>query len=288
MSVNNRKWTTFTAAISLACLCVFLPACSDSTKQDAPAGMSSQEESGSSEKAGSQEQPDNSKEAGSQGEAGSSASADGAEEKSESLLSKAQNLLGAGGKSEKTTNGSELLQDKVLQLGETEPLCFPTTDDPERIGIECTVNSAKLYNTPEEAGLEEAELLTDEDLLYDIETRMPALPVDTSKLSFLLCDVSIKNINLDLGELNITELQVAGLMPDGKELRSTGLPAYFSEAADEKDGPKYYHLDIPAGQSADVKIGWWIDLEQYKKENLYVTYNLGGIIYIQRFWKLDL
>lgn len=234
------------------------------------------------------EQPDNSGKAGSKGEADGSVSADSVEEKSESLLSKAQNLLGAEGKSEKTTNGSELLQDKVLQLGETEQLCFPTIDDPERIGIECTVNAAKLYNTPEEAGLEEAELLTDTDLLYDIETRLPVSPLDTSKLSFLLCDVSIKNINLDLGELNITELQVAGLKPDGKELRSTGLPAYFSEAADEVGGPKYYHLDIPTGQSVDVKIGWWIDLEQYKKENLYVTYNLGGIIYIQRFWKLDL
>lgn len=276
MSINNRKWTTFTAVISLACLCVSLPACSASTKQDATAGISSQEESGSSEKAESQE------------ETGGSASADNAEEKSESFLSKAQNLLGAEGQSEKTTNGSELLQDKVLQMGETEPLCYPTKDDSERIGIECTVNAAKLYNTPEEAELDKAEVLTEGDLLYDIETEAPVSPLDTSKLSFLLCDVSIKNVNLDLGELNITDLQVAGLKPDGKELRSTGLPAYFSEAADEMGGPKYYHLDIPAGQSVDAKIGWWIDLEQYKKENLYVTYNLGGVIYIQRFWKLDL
>lgn len=276
MSINNRKWTTFTAVISLACLCVSLPACSASTKQDATAGISSQEESGSSEKAESQE------------ETGGSASADNAEEKSESFLSKAQNLLGAEGQSEKTTNGSELLQDKVLQMGETEPLCYPTKDDPERIGIEYTVNAAKLYNTPEEAELDKAEVLTEGDLLYDIETEAPVSPLDTSKLSFLLCDVSIKNVNLDLGELNITDLQVAGLKPDGKELRSTGLPAYFSEAADEMGGPKYYHLDIPAGQSVDAKIGWWIDLEQYKKENLYVTYNLGGVIYIQRFWKLDL
>ena len=288
MAINNRKWTTFTATISLACLCVFLPACSASTKQDAAVGMSSQEESGCSEKASSQEQPDNSEKAESQEETGGSASADNAEEKSESLLSKAQNLLGAEGKSEKTTNGSELLQDKVLQMGETEPLCFPTKDDPERIGIECTVNAAKLYNTPEEAGLDKTEVLKEGDLLYDIETEAPVSPLDTSKLSFLLCDVSIKNVNLDLGELNITDLQVAGLKPDGKELRSTGLPAYFSEAADEMDGSKYYHLDIPAGQSVDAKIGWWIDLEQYKKENLYVTYNLGGVIYIQRFWKLDL
>ena len=181
-----------TAAISLACLCVSLSACSYSTKQDAPVGMSSQE------------QPDNSGKAGSKGEADGFASADSAEEKSESLLSKAQNLLGAEGKSEKTTNGSELLQDK-------------------------------------------AKVLMEGNRLYDIETRIPVSPLDTSKLSFLLCDVSIKNINLDLGELNITELQMACLKPDGKELRSTGLPAYFSEAADEVDGPKYYHLDILSG-----------------------------------------
>lgn len=287
MSVNNRKWTTFTAAISLACLCVFLPACSASTKQDAPAGMSSQEESGSSEKAGSQEQPDNSKEAGSQAEADGSANADGAEEKSEGILSWAQGML--EGESVESSAGKEFRQDKVLQLGETASLGFPTVDNPKRIGAECTVNAAKLYNNPKEAGLDEKKVLTDAgDLLYDIETEIPVSPLDTSKLSFLLCDVSIKNISLDLGELNITMLNVAGLTSDGKELRHTGLPAYYSEAVHEISDRHFYDFDIPAGQSVDIKIGWWIDLEQYKKENLYVIYNFGGDYGLQSLWKLDL
>lgn len=287
MSVNNRKWTTFTAAISLACFCVSLSACSYSTKPDASVGMSSQEESGNSENASSQEQPDNSEKAGGQVEADGSASADGAEEKSEGILSWAQGML--EGESVESSAGKEFRQDKVLQLGETASLGFPTVDNPKRIGAECTVNAAKLYNNPKEAGLDEKKVLTDAgDLLYDIETEIPVSPLDTSKLSFLLCDVSIKNISLDLGELNITMLNVAGLTSDGKELRHTGLPAYYSEAVHEISDRHFYDFDIPAGQSVDIKIGWWIDLEQYKKENLYVIYNFGGDYGLQSLWKLDL
>ena len=125
------------------------------------------------------------------------------------------------------------------------------------------------------------------DLLYDMDTEMP-VPLDTSKVSFLLCDVKIKNINLDLDQLNITALDVVCLTADGNELRHTGLPAYFSEASDELSGQKYYDYELSAGQSMDAKIGWWIDLGQCKKENLYVMYNFGGDLDTQRLWKLDL
>ncbi len=272
--VIRRKIAIFAVTISLACLCVFVSACSHNTQADALEEVSHQEETDSSEETGSQIETE------------SSADTDGAEEKSEGILSWTQILPWE--KSEETQNRKMFQKDKVVGLGETEPLCFPTNDNPERIGIECTVNAAKLYNTPEEAGLDGTQVRTDtDDLLYDMETEVP-VPLDTSKVSFLLCDVKIKNINLDLGELNITALDVVCLTPDGKELRHSGLPAYFSEASDEMGGPQYYDFELPVGQSMDAKIGWWIDLEQYKKENLYVMYNFGGNLDIQRLWELDL
>ncbi len=262
MSISKKKRTTFAAAVSLVCLCVFLPACSHGTKTNAADEVNSQEENSNSEKTGS------------------------VEEKPEGILSWAQDLPWE--KSEERLSGKVFQEDKVLQLGETEQLGFPTNENPEKIGIECAVKTAKLYQTPEEAGLDGIQVRTEGDLLYDIETELPVVSLDTSKLSFLLCDVNIKNINLDLGEQNITMLGVACLTPDGKELRELGLPAYFSESVDTKDGSHYYNFELPAGQSMDAKVGWWIDLEQYKKENLYVIYNFGGDLDIQRLWKLDL
>lgn len=272
--VIRRKIAIFAVAISLACLCVFVSACSHNTQADALEEVSHQEETDSPEEAGSRIETEG------------SADTDGAEKKSEGILSWAQILPWE--KSEEIQNRKMFQKDKVVGLGETEPLYFPTNDNPERIGIECTVNAAKLYNTPEEAGLDGTQVRTDAgDLLYDMDTEMP-VPLDTSKVSFLLCDVKIKNINLDLDQLNITALDVVCLTADGNELRHTGLPAYFSEASDELSGQKYYDYELSAGQSMDAKIGWWIDLGQCKKENLYVMYNFGGDLDTQRLWKLDL
>lgn len=256
---RSKKKTTFTVTIGLACLCIFLPACSRNTMVDAPDEVSGQEEMGSIDEVNSQRQTDGF-------------------EKIAGLWEKPD---------EEPDWGQAMPWDKVLPLRETKALVNPTNNNPERVGIECAVNAAELYKTPKEAGLDDVHVLTDGSLCYDIETSSPR-SLDVSKASFLLCDIGIKNISLDVSEQNITSLSLVCLTLDEKELKLVGLPAYFSESVDVKDGSKYYHYELPADQSVDAKVGWWVDLEQCKKENLYVMYNFRGDEKIQCIWELDL
>lgn len=191
-------------------------------------------------------------------------------------------------KSIETANRPQCLQEgRVHALLETALLPFPTNQNPENIGAECAVKTAKLFKTPEEVGIDEKQVSVSPDCHYDIKTEMPTT-VDVSKSNFLLCDVTIKNINMDLSDMNITLLSLVYLVPDTEELTLVGLPAYFSQSLDQEGGQKFYHFELPAGESMDASVGWWVDLAECKKENLYVGYNYGGDLEFQHYWKLDL
>lgn len=180
-----------------------------------------------------------------------------------------------------------LQESKVHSLGETASLEVPTPQNPKNIEAQCTVKAAKLYKTPEEAGIDKTKVLTDGDLHYDLKTDMPT-SLDVSKANFLLCDIVIKNIHMDLGDSNITKLSLVCLLPDKKELKLVGLPAYFSDSIDELDGSQYYEFQLPVGQTMDAKVGWWVDLKECKKEDLYLMYNYRGDKDRQQYWKLGL
>ncbi len=187
-----------------------------------------------------------------------------------------------------TANRPQRLQEgRVHALGETASLPFPTDQNPEMIGAECAVKAARLFKTPEEVGIDGKQVSTSPDCHYDIKTEEPT-PVDISKSNFLLCDITIKNINMGLSDMNITLLDLVYLVPDKDELKLVGLPAYFSQSLDQEGGQKFYHFELPAGESMDASVGWWVDLTECKKENLYVGYNFGGDEEFQQYWKLDL
>ena len=40
-----------------------------------------------------------------------------------------------------------------------------------------------------------------------------------------------------------------------------GYPAYFSKPEEVEDSTDYYNFNLPADQSIDAKVGWWVDLE---------------------------
>ena len=199
-------------------------------------------------------------------------------------------IISLGEKWGEMSDQVETLQnDKAHSLGETALLASPTNQNPERIGAECTVNTATLYKTPGEAGIDETQVSTEGDIHFDFDIATDIPPsFDVSKANFLVCDIRMKNINFTSDDMNITMLSLVYLMPYEQELKLVGYPAYFSESIDILGNPNYYHFELPVDQSMDAKLGWWVDLEQCKKENLYVMYNHGGMEEIQQCWKLEL
>lgn len=245
----NRKVSVLSMVImGLFCICVFLPGCSKSTN------VKSLEKEGNSTK--------------------------------KEVSNTGKQLRGVDEKPVETLDRVQTLQkDKVHPLGEKAFILLPSNQDMNE--AECTVHAAKLYRTPEDAGINRNQVLAEGSLHYDMETDMPT-SFDVSKASFLLCDIGIKNINLNPTDTNITLLSLVCLTLDGKELKLVGLPAYFSESIDVPEGSKYYHFELPADQNMDAKVGWWVDPEQCKKENLYLMYNYRGMEKIQQYWDLEL
>lgn len=184
----------------------------------------------------------------------------------------------------------QLQTDKIYQLGETVSTMFPDNlrykpDGYPYASMEYTLQAAALYEHPEEAGIDMGQVLVNGEVCYDLETEVPYDP-DYSQTSFLLCDVLIRNPGI--GYPNITELGVVCRMNEEGKLGWTGYPAYFSmpeEARDDSDGYNYF---LPVGQSMEAKVGWWIDMEQCKKENLYLSLNHGSEESLEAYWELKL
>ena len=186
---------------------------------------------------------------------------------------------------ETPTRPQYLQPQNVHQLGEIGTLGNPTLRNEKQIGAEYTIKTATLYENPETAGIDTNQVIKDSEVCYDLSTDIPYTP-DFSKTWFLLCDVSIKNISLEY--MNITALSLVYLPGEKEELKRTGLPAFFSKPQEVEDETDYYNFNLPVNKSVDVKIGWWIDMEQCEKENLYLMLNYGGDKEFQQYWELGL
>lgn len=116
---------------------------------------------------------------------------------------------------------------------------FQTDQYPTRIGMECAIKTAGLFKTLEKTGIDEKQVSTSPDCHNDIKTEEPT-PFDVSKSKFLLCDITIKNINMVLSDMNITLLSLVYLVPDKDELKLAGLPAYGLIPGNT---PDYRHLE---------------------------------------------
>lgn len=178
-----------------------------------------------------------------------------------------------------------LQKDKIHTFGEVVSLAEPTNQDPGRIGAEYTVRAAKFFDNYKEAEIDENQLIKDGEVHYDLNTESPS-DFDISDAGFLLCDITVKNIKSE--SMNITSITLVCMEEDGNELKMVGFPAYFDKPDEVKDKRDYYNFYLPAGQSMDAKVGWWVDLQQCKKENLYLVYNYGGDQEFQQYWELNL
>lgn len=181
-----------------------------------------------------------------------------------------------------------LQAEKVHQLGEMGTLSNPTLQNLKQIGAEFTISTAVLYENPEAAGIDVNQVLAGLENCYDLSADIldASYTPDFSKTYFLLCDASIKNISFEY--MNITALSLVYLPDANEELKITGLPAFFSKPEEVEDKMDYYNFNLPVNTSIDIKVGWWVDMEQCEKENLYLMSNYGGDKEFQQYWELGL
>lgn len=192
---------------------------------------------------------------------------------------------------------SDKSETATYSLGEAVEEITPTEENPENIGISYTVNSATVFTTPEEAGIDTTRMNDYIELLYGDPRIDPNVlsSQDLNDYDFLKCMINIKNLNYEERlDLNISSLNLVYIMPDTKKVYPVSAPIYFSAPdgsafPEQKNAGEYWHYYVPKGQSLDTQVIWPILPELHEKENLYLavnysTYNRHPIKYI----KLDL
>lgn len=142
-----------------------------------------------------------------------------------------------------------------------------------------TINKAILFNDFETVGIEldaMGSLLTDEGLADENGEPKPGV-------KFLLVELTVQNVSAN-PERNITDIRILSAETTSLSNESTEAsffelypsePAYFSNPTGKRigdDWKEYYDYKLPVGQSKTLKIGWYVDTDQYDEQNLYLTF----------------
>lgn len=119
-----------------------------------------------------------------------------------------------------------------------------------------TLHDFKLYDSPEEAGIDKDKLMT-----IDAEYYM-----DRSK--FLTVQVDINNIDFagdekdGEGEMNISMFTISPNEPDESLQWEGSYPVYLSEPGEKE---KYYHVWVKPGETKTVTIAFYVPVEDAAK-----------------------
>ena len=141
-----------------------------------------------------------------------------------------------------------------------------------------TVNRAEQFDDYVQAGISEDAMnpfveyeLLDEDgnikasvkfIVIEMTVKNNCAELDRNITSFRLrCADSAQNISDETTEIDFFDI------PN---------PSYFSNPGGEKVGDEwmeYYHYSLPVGQSKDLKVGWYVDVDKYDLSKLYLVFN---------------
>ncbi len=135
-----------------------------------------------------------------------------------------------------------------------------------------TLHDFKLYDSPEEASVDQDKLMTIDARDY----------MDRSK--FLTVQVDIKNIDFQgdgkdgEGELNVSLLTISPNEPDESLQWAGSYPVYLSEPGKDSS---YYHVWVKPGETKTVTVAYYVpvkdaaDLRSRCKISLYGSYEEG-------------
>ena len=169
--------------------------------------------------------------------------------------------------------GDVLLSDKILKTGDTMQVIYPDNEGRLYQGLEITLHGAEVYDSPEAAGLDRAQM-EEKTENYDTAGEPEWCSIDEGRI--LVCDLTAKNVEAGSdGDLHISEFMIAYADPDTRKVTIvSAAPAYFSASISQAGASDYYHYQLPEGESKDIKAAWLIQKE-YEAENLYlcVTYD---------------
>lgn len=171
------------------------------------------------------------------------------------------------GSSEPVERTYRITEKHLYHIGDSIDLMVPLPGNEKNIFIQYTVNSVTLYSTPTEAGVTKEQIN-----MVDYPKNLNLSIEEIMNSPMIVADMTITNVNDE--DPTVSRFCLVEKKENG-EIEGISTPCYYSQGEDV-GGAKYYHYTLLPGQSTDMKMGWYINPQDYKFESIYLTDNLNG------------
>lgn len=137
-----------------------------------------------------------------------------------------------------------------------------------------TLHDFKLYDSPEEAGIDQDKLMTADAKYYMDRSKFLTVQVDINNLDFAGDEKDGE------GEMNLSLFTISPNEPDESLQWAGSYPVYLSEPGEQE---KYYHVWVKPGETKTVTIGFYVpvkdtaELRSQCKISLYGSYEEGYV-----------
>lgn len=137
-----------------------------------------------------------------------------------------------------------------------------------------TLHDFKLYDSPEEAGIDQDKLMTADAKYYMDRSKFLTVQVDINNLDFAGDEKDGE------GEMNLSLFTVSPNEPDESLQWAGSYPVYLSEPGEQE---KYYHVWVKPGETKTVTIAFYVpvkditELRSQCKISLYGSYEEGYV-----------
>lgn len=165
----------------------------------------------------------------------------------------------------------KMTETQIHSIGDLIDKVDPIPENEKNVSVQYKINSATLYTTPAEAGIHENQIARVE-YQKNLEKGIELSKEEVMQSPMIIVDVTITNINEEdptISMFHLVERKAKGHVED------IGSPCYYS-MGQEVDSQKYMHFSLLPGQNIDMKIGWYINPEDYALKTIYLTDNLNG------------
>ncbi|MFP3154661.1 hypothetical protein LQZ18_09590 [Lachnospiraceae bacterium ZAX-1] len=170
---------------------------------------------------------------------------------------------------------------KILSPNEVLHALYPITENENNPGLDYTLKSAAIFDTPEAAGLDKSQMREDAECVNPKSEYYPTefSLYDISDCQILVVELTIKNIshyNQYDNSIGIAEMSPVYADPQTGEIVVVCIfPLYFSASKSEPNQHDFAYYLLAKDQSIDVKVAYPI-LPEFSAENLYLRSLLDG------------
>lgn len=163
----------------------------------------------------------------------------------------------------------KLRDDNVFVLGEEIELMQLTEDDEQQSVARYMVKSAKVYASPVNAGLTKEQIIRVDDQRAIMKGEDVTLE-QIIESPILIIDMVITNE--DQEEFNVSNFVLVE-MQENLDMEVISSACYFSGGMhmEESGVDHYYHYVLAPGESAEIKLGYYLGADTYKLSDLFLA-----------------